>query len=71
MPSVESESTTSSLTENDVAAIDAWWRAANYLAVGQIVPYWIGRSLLDEVSASLGTGASAEEAKPETADHQG
>ncbi len=34
------------LTEDDVTAIDAWWRAANYLAAGQI--YLLDNPLLRE-----------------------
>jgi len=39
------------------------------LAVGQIVPYWLGRSLLDETRRA--SGSRPEEAKPETADAAG
>ena len=34
------------LTEPELAALDAWWRAANYLSVGQI--YLMGNPLLRE-----------------------
>src|ERR1051326_5040922 len=34
------------LTETELDAIDAWWRAANYLSVGQI--YLLGNPLLTE-----------------------
>jgi xylulose-5-phosphate/fructose-6-phosphate phosphoketolase len=34
------------LTDDEVAALDAWWRAANYLSVGQI--YLVGNPLLRE-----------------------
>src|SRR5207344_1686582 len=34
------------LTVSELDAIDAWWRAANYLSVGQI--YLLGNPLLDE-----------------------
>ena len=44
MASVELQPMTAPLTDNEVAAIDAWWRAANYLAVGQI--YLIDNPLL-------------------------
>ena len=36
----------SPLTDDELAAIDAWWRAANYLSVGQI--YLMGNPLLRE-----------------------
>jgi xylulose-5-phosphate/fructose-6-phosphate phosphoketolase len=36
----------SPLTEDELAAMDAWWRAANYLSVGQI--YLMGNPLLRE-----------------------
>src|SRR5215470_11379466 len=34
------------VTEEELAAIDAWWRAANYLSVGQI--YLLDNALLRE-----------------------
>ena len=34
------------LTGSELDAIDAWWRAANYLSVGQI--YLMGNPLLTE-----------------------
>jgi xylulose-5-phosphate/fructose-6-phosphate phosphoketolase len=34
------------LTGSELAALDAWWRAANYLSVGQI--YLLSNSLLAE-----------------------
>ena len=34
------------LTESELDTLDAWWRAANYLSVGQI--YLIGNPLLAE-----------------------
>src|SRR5262245_59455215 len=34
------------LSRDELAAVDAWWRAANYLAVGQI--YLLGNPLLRE-----------------------
>src|SRR6201998_260295 len=34
------------LSRDELAAVDAWWRAANYLAVGQI--YLLGNPLLCE-----------------------
>ncbi|HEX2192785.1 MAG TPA: phosphoketolase family protein [Acidimicrobiales bacterium] len=37
---------TSPLTSAELTAIDAWWRAANYLSVGQI--YLLGNALLSE-----------------------
>jgi xylulose-5-phosphate/fructose-6-phosphate phosphoketolase len=36
----------SSLTPSELAVLDAWWRAANYLSVGQI--YLLGNPLLTE-----------------------
>jgi xylulose-5-phosphate/fructose-6-phosphate phosphoketolase len=39
-------SSSSPLTEDELAAMDAWWRAANYLSVGQI--YLMGNPLLRE-----------------------
>jgi hypothetical protein len=32
------------LDTEQLRVLDAWWRAANYLSVGQIYPSWIGRS---------------------------
>ncbi|RBY87993.1 phosphoketolase [Blastococcus sp. TF02A-30] len=37
---------TGPLTDDELAALDAWWRAANYLSVGQI--YLMGNPLLRE-----------------------
>ena len=37
---------TAPLTSEELAAIDRWWRAANYLSVGQI--YLMGNPLLRE-----------------------
>jgi xylulose-5-phosphate/fructose-6-phosphate phosphoketolase len=37
---------TSPLTSAELTAIDSWWRAANYLSVGQI--YLLGNALLTE-----------------------
>ncbi|KAB7743563.1 phosphoketolase [Nostocoides sp. F2B08] len=62
MPSVQSESTPAPLTEDDVAAIDAWWRAANYLAVGQI--YLMDNPLLERPLAT-------EDVKPRLLGHWG
>jgi xylulose-5-phosphate/fructose-6-phosphate phosphoketolase len=42
----EAPSTTAPLTEAELEAIDAWWRAANYLSVGQI--YLLDNPLLRE-----------------------
>jgi xylulose-5-phosphate/fructose-6-phosphate phosphoketolase len=42
----EAASTTSALTDAELEAIDAWWRAANYLSVGQI--YLLDNPLLRE-----------------------
>ena len=41
-----SRPTTSPLDDDELARIDAWWRAANYLSVGQI--YLMGNPLLRE-----------------------
>ncbi|HLF40078.1 MAG TPA: phosphoketolase family protein [Acidimicrobiia bacterium] len=38
--------TTRALTDEELARLDAWWRAANYLSVGQI--YLLGNPLLTE-----------------------
>jgi xylulose-5-phosphate/fructose-6-phosphate phosphoketolase len=62
MRSAQPESTTEPLTENDVASIDAWWRAANYLAVGQI--YLMDNPLLERPLA-------AEDVKPRLLGHWG
>lgn len=40
----EDKTTEYLLAPDDAAAVDAWWRAANYLAVGQI--YLMGNALL-------------------------
>jgi xylulose-5-phosphate/fructose-6-phosphate phosphoketolase len=42
----EAPSTTTALTDAELEAIDAWWRAANYLSVGQI--YLLDNPLLRE-----------------------
>lgn len=42
----ESEAPTGSLSDQELADLDAWWRAANYLSVGQI--YLMGNPLLHE-----------------------
>ena len=42
----EAPSDTTAITDAEVQAIDAWWRAANYLAVGQI--YLLDNPLLRE-----------------------
>lgn len=50
------------LAEAEVAALDRWWRAANYLAVGQI--YLLDNPLLDR-------GLVAEDIKPRLLGHWG
>src|SRR5687768_18192738 len=42
----EAPTRTTALTDTELQAIDAWWRAANYLAVGQI--YLLDNALLRE-----------------------
>src|SRR5690625_1085411 len=42
--SVEAQSADQPLTSEELGSIDAWWRAANYLAVGQI--YLMDNALL-------------------------
>src|SRR5215469_6850844 len=49
-------------TDADVAAVDAWWRASNYLTVGQI--YLMANPLLREPLAS-------EHIKPRLLGHRG
>ena len=46
MTSARTTGSTTPLTESELASIDAWWRAANYLTVGQI--YLQGNPLLRE-----------------------
>src|SRR5712672_4837774 len=50
------------LTESELDALDAWWRAANYLSVGQI--YLLGNPLLAEP-------LQAEHVKPRLLGHWG
>ncbi len=50
------------LTDDELAALQAWWRAANYLSVGQI--YLLGNALLREPLA-------AEHTKPRLLGHWG
>jgi xylulose-5-phosphate/fructose-6-phosphate phosphoketolase len=58
----EAASTTSALTDAELEAIDAWWRAANYLSVGQI--YLLDNPLLREP-------LRAEHVKPRLLGHWG
>ena len=60
--SVEPETTPAPLDETDLAAVDAWWRAANYLAVGQI--YLMDNPLLRRPLV-------AEDVKPRLLGHWG
>ena len=53
---------TDALTPDELAALDAYWRAANYLSVGQI--YLLGNPLLREP-------LSAEHVKPRLLGHWG
>ena len=46
MPDTIQQSATSALSDDELARIDAWWRAANYLSVGQI--YLLDNPLLRE-----------------------
>src|SRR5262245_57186686 len=44
-------SATNPLSQDELKKIDAWWRAANYLSVGQIYLYdnpWLGKKLTRE-----------------------
>ncbi|MFK5689358.1 phosphoketolase [Ornithinimicrobium sp. LYQ92] len=50
------------LDRTDLAGVDAWWRAANYLAVGQI--YLMGNALLERP-------LEAEDVKPRLLGHWG
>jgi xylulose-5-phosphate/fructose-6-phosphate phosphoketolase len=58
----EAPSTTTALTDAELEAIDAWWRAANYLSVGQI--YLLDNPLLREP-------LRAEHIKPRLLGHWG
>ncbi|WP_109471714.1 phosphoketolase [Ornithinimicrobium cavernae] len=53
---------TGPLTQEELESVDAWWRAANYLAVGQI--YLMGNALLRQPLA-------AEHVKPRLLGHWG
>ena len=58
----EDKTTEYLLAPDDAAAVDAWWRAANYLAVGQI--YLMGNALLKRPLAE-------EDIKPRLLGHWG
>ena len=45
------------LSENEIASLDAYWRAANYLSVGQI--YLLDNPLLKDVAAAIATNSAA------------
>ena len=38
MATAHTTASTTPLTESELASIDAWWRAANYLTVGPDLP---------------------------------
>src|SRR3954470_310620 len=62
MTTVETRDEAGPLTPEELAAIDAWWRAANYLSVGQI--YLLDNPLLHEP-------LRAEHVKPRLLGHWG
>src|SRR4051794_32353366 len=49
--------TAAPLTAEELARLDAWWRAANYLSIGQI--YLLGNPLLREPLAPFAAGGRA------------
>ena len=57
MPDLAMRDGTQPLTQDTLRLMDAWWRAANYLSVGQIY-------LMDEPAAARTAAAGAHQAAP-------